>query len=168
MNDPRLLLLMRHAEFADAAVWKAILRSGAASDDRVLDLMHHIHAVQRAFHAVWTDGEVDFGERATVGDTEALVGWGREGHRQLQRYVESADEEELVRQPTIPWAHYFERRFGRPMEPVSVGDMIQQVAMHSIHHRGQVTSRLRELEAEPPLVDWIAWLWLDRPIADWE
>ena len=34
---------------------------------------------------------------------------------------------------------------------------------HSTYHRGQVNARLREIGAEPPLVDYIAWLWFDRP-----
>jgi len=42
-----------------------------------------------------------------------------------------------------------------------------QVTGHSTCHRGQVNTRLRELGAYPPLVDYIAWLWLGRPAADW-
>jgi uncharacterized damage-inducible protein DinB len=39
--------------------------------------------------------------------------------------------------------------------------------MHSAYHRGQVASQLRELGGEPPLTDFVAWIWLDRPPADW-
>jgi uncharacterized damage-inducible protein DinB len=39
--------------------------------------------------------------------------------------------------------------------------------MHSSYHRGQVAQRLRELGEEPPLSDFIAWIWMDRPGADW-
>ncbi len=39
--------------------------------------------------------------------------------------------------------------------------------MHSTHHRGQVAARLRELGGEPPLVDFIAWLWWKRPEPEW-
>ena len=42
-----------------------------------------------------------------------------------------------------------------------------QVCSHSTYHRGQVNARLREIGAEPPLVDYIAWLWFERPAADW-
>jgi hypothetical protein len=30
-----------------------------------------------------------------------------------------------------------------------------------------VARRLRELEVEPPLTDYIAWVWTGRPEADW-
>jgi len=39
--------------------------------------------------------------------------------------------------------------------------------MHSTHHRGQVNARLRELGGEPPLADFIVWLWWGRPAASW-
>jgi uncharacterized damage-inducible protein DinB len=39
--------------------------------------------------------------------------------------------------------------------------------MHSAHHRGQALRRLRELGVEPPLCDFIVWIWTGRPDADW-
>jgi uncharacterized damage-inducible protein DinB len=42
-----------------------------------------------------------------------------------------------------------------------------QVALHSVHHRAQVSMRLRELAAAPPQVDYIDWLWRGRPAAEW-
>jgi uncharacterized damage-inducible protein DinB len=48
-----------------------------------------------------------------------------------------------------------------------MAETARQVAMHSMHHRGQVNARLRELGAEPPLVDYIAWIWRGRPEPMW-
>lgn len=48
-----------------------------------------------------------------------------------------------------------------------LGETMIQVAMHSQYHRGQINTRLRELGAEPPLVDYIAWIWFGRPDAAW-
>jgi uncharacterized damage-inducible protein DinB len=42
-----------------------------------------------------------------------------------------------------------------------------QVATHSTYHRGQVNARLREVGGEPPLVDYIAWIWFGRPAPEW-
>jgi uncharacterized damage-inducible protein DinB len=39
--------------------------------------------------------------------------------------------------------------------------------MHTVYHRGQVNARVRALGGEPPLVDYIAWLWLGRPAPEW-
>ena len=38
---------------------------------------------------------------------------------------------------------------------------------HTGHHRAQANSRLRALGAEPPIIDYIAWLWLERPAPAW-
>jgi hypothetical protein len=37
-----------------------------------------------------------------------------------------------------------------------------------VSREGQVNVRLRELGCEPPLVDFIAWIWLGQPSADWD
>jgi hypothetical protein len=36
------------------------------------------------------------------------------------------------------------------------------------YHRGQVATRLRERGGEPPLTDFIAWIWMHRPAPDGE
>ena len=67
----------------------------------------------------------------------------------------------------LPWAAGLTKRFGREPAPATLAETAFQVASHSTYHRGQVNTRLRELGAEPPLVDYIAWLWLGRPAAEW-
>jgi uncharacterized damage-inducible protein DinB len=42
-----------------------------------------------------------------------------------------------------------------------------QVVLHSTHHRGQIVARVRELGGNPPLVDYIGWIWLGKPAAAW-
>ena len=49
----------------------------------------------------------------------------------------------------------------------TVGETTLQVPMHTVYHRGQVNARVRALGGEPPLVDYIAWLWLGRPAPEW-
>jgi uncharacterized damage-inducible protein DinB len=62
---------------------------------------------------------------------------------------------------------FFRERLGRePVEP-TMGESLFQLTSHGTYHRGQVNSRLRELGAEPPLVDYIAWIWLGRPAPAW-
>jgi uncharacterized damage-inducible protein DinB len=39
--------------------------------------------------------------------------------------------------------------------------------LHTQHHRGQVCTRLREVGGEPPTVDFIVWLWENRPDPTW-
>ena len=42
-----------------------------------------------------------------------------------------------------------------------------QVALHSTYHRGQINARIRELGGEPPLTDFIAWVWAGKPQPSW-
>jgi uncharacterized damage-inducible protein DinB len=60
-----------------------------------------------------------------------------------------------------------EQSIVRKPESTTIGETILQVALHSIYHRGQVNARLRALGQEPPLVDYIAWIWLGRPDPKW-
>jgi uncharacterized damage-inducible protein DinB len=67
----------------------------------------------------------------------------------------------------MPWIEMFEKRLGRKAETPTFYETLLQVSMHSTYHRGQVNTRLRELGAEPPLTDFIAWVWLGKPAAEW-
>ena len=163
--------LARHAEWADATVWQTVLDTpgdvSPALDSKVESWLHHIHIVQHAFFYLWSGAPLEFPEISDFVDTEALLIWGREGHEALQGYLSEAREAELERELDIPWTEQLMERWNRPIGPVTVAQSALQVAMHSTHHRGQVTSRLREIGAEPPMVDYIAWLWFGQPEAEW-
>jgi uncharacterized damage-inducible protein DinB len=45
----------------------------------------------------------------------------------------------------------------------TLAEALMQVVMHSQNHRGQCLSRLRELGAAPPTLDFIRWV-RDRPV----
>jgi uncharacterized damage-inducible protein DinB len=49
-----------------------------------------------------------------------------------------------------------------------VAECLLQLALHSAHHRGQVAAWLREAGGEPPLTDFIAWVWMRRPAPTWD
>lgn len=155
--------LYRHLRWADETVWGAILDSDACtSDESILDTMHHLHATQHAFLDVWTRREFTFHRRDGEG-AEAIRTWAGEFHDGVDAYLASLSGAELDETLPIPWAKYFEEHLGRPPGRVTHGESIFQVVSHSTHHRGQVTRRIRELGSEPPLVDYIVWLWLERP-----
>ena len=59
-----------------------------------------------------------------------------------------------------------ERLSGSPVFP-TVREALAHVACHSVHHRAQVNTRLRELGGEPPWIDLLAWLLHGKPQADW-
>jgi uncharacterized damage-inducible protein DinB len=164
---PHLRDLVEHAEWADAALWSCVLATPeAARDPRCLEWLHHVHRVQRSFLTVWREEELETRDLEDFEDARAVAHWGREGHREIRSFLEALDEGRLAEVVEIPWARRVAASLGRPAGLVTLEQSIVQVAMHSAHHRGQVAARLRRLDGEPPLVDYIAWLWFGRPAPD--
>ncbi len=162
-----VLELAAHMEWADALVWSTTLQSGPArADERIRGWLHHIHTVQRAFTAIWQGGTPDLVNVASFADAPALASWGRGAHAGLRTFLASADVDALGRVVVLPWAARAIERHAALTHP-TLAETVRQVAMHSMHHRGQVNARLRDLEAEPPLVDYIAWIWRGRPEPMW-
>jgi uncharacterized damage-inducible protein DinB len=154
--------LVRHMEWADATMWSAVRTLRSTDDARLGQLLNHLHLTQRAFIDVWTGKEFDrsmFHER-TVAEAEELA---RQCHRDAAAFMATLDENTLDRVTNLPWAE----RFAKGANPTTLGDTIVQITSHSTYHRGQANTRIRELGAEPPLVDYIAWLWLGRPAPRW-
>lgn len=171
----------RHMEWADAMVWQTALSLDATLADEVLrSRLHHIHQVQRIFFSVWQGAFahlqgsderrhavmewVNKGNELRGAD---LLAWGRNYHGEVQPYLGSLSEDALAQIVTLPWSEMVAARLGQTPAPSTFAETLQQVTMHSTYHRGQVNIRLRELGAEPPLVDFIAWVWLGKPAAQW-
>lgn len=171
----------RHMEWADAVVWQAVLASEAAlTDETIRARLNHIHMVQRMFLAVWRNefgGFTDHDERHKavmewVKQTSrlqgtALMAWAQEYHRDAQQYLAGLSDAAMDEAVVLPWAEMVAARIGRTPATSTMSETLVQVAAHSAYHRGQVNARLREVGAEPPLVDFIAWVWLGKPAAQW-
>ncbi len=160
--------LYRHMEWADAKVWDAA-PVGGQPDDRLRHLLVHLHVVQRAFLHIWTDRPVRDAFRkpeefATLADVRA---WAQRYYREAHAFVDGLTDQALAQPITMPWAAQLTERLGRPPSVTTQAETCFQVTSHSTYHRGQVNMRLREIGAEPPLVDYIAWVWFDRPAPDW-
>jgi uncharacterized damage-inducible protein DinB len=97
-----------------------------------------------------------------------MVAWARAGHEALAVRAASMTETEAATHASVPWSKLLAERIGREPEQVTIGETMLQVAFHSTYHRGQANTRLRELGGKPPLVDYIAWIWLGRPAPRWE
>lgn len=168
MQKDSLADLYRHMAWADAVVWKAVLAAPlAAGDDALLARFHHLHLVQHAFLNIWQGAPMDFPRRESFATAADLANWGREGIAAAELHVARAGEEQLEAIVDLPWSAQVTERLGKTPGPTTLGETVLQVAMHSFYHLGQVNMRLRELGVEPPLVDYIAWLWLGRPPAEW-
>lgn len=88
--------------------------------------------------------------------------------QKLNDFLSSQNELDKDKIVLIPWSIFMERRVGKKVVPATLEETIIQVASHSTYHRGQINSRFRELGGEPPSVDFIIWVWLGKPKADWD
>jgi uncharacterized damage-inducible protein DinB len=167
MNKDTLIELFHHMEAADARVWSAILSNDAAkSDSKIRDNVYHIHTTQRAFLRLWL-GEPPLAPFPVFDTTAAMLPWATTCSRDALAFLSTQDQASLEAPLILPWADLVEQKLGTRPGPTNVKETALQVLLHTAHHRGQVNARLRELGAEPPMVDYIAWLWMGRPSAAW-
>jgi uncharacterized damage-inducible protein DinB len=163
----QILRLFRHMEWADAAVWSAVLKSEAArEDDDVIKRLRHSHTVQNAFLNTWKENPYvpNAGEALTLLE---LLQWARDFHRMAREYLASLKEESLEKPIVVPWSKGTEKRIGRPVSITTLGDTALQTVLHSTQHRGQVTLRLHVLGVDRLVTDLIVWLWIGQPNAEW-
>jgi uncharacterized damage-inducible protein DinB len=161
--------LIRHMEWADAEVWRAVMaHEPATSDPRLRNLLTHLHLVQRLFLVVWQKQPFDpargMPQFATAAD---LRSWAQNYHAEANTFLDALDERSLKDEVVMPFVKAMETQLGRTFAMTTLGETIFQVTSHSTYHRGQVNARLREVGGEPPLVDYIAWIWFGRPEAHW-
>jgi uncharacterized damage-inducible protein DinB len=160
--------LLRHMEWADAAVWRAALaHPAAARDPRLQHLLLHLHGVQRAFLRMWTSEPLAFPKTDDFADIAAIQAWSHSYYAELAAFLDTLDDSGLTRIIDMPWLAEFEQRTGRRFDKPTLAETMFQVTSHSTYHRGQVNARLREVGGEPPLVDFIAWVWFGRPAPEW-
>lgn len=159
---------VRHMEWADAVIWNAVLAEPAASSDaRLRQLIHHVHLVQWAYLRIWRGEPLDLPGEDDFADLPAIRDWCREYYGEIPGYLRTLDAEALERPVEFPWADQLVERWGKALT-ATTQETILQITSHTHYHRGQVNTRLRELGGEPPLVDFIAWIWRGKPTADWE
>ncbi len=160
--------LYTHMEWADSAVWHAALATPeVGADDNIRDRLVHIHMTQRGFLQVWTKQPLPPFQGLKFGDLRAVYTWMRPYYHDVLALLGTLHSTDLTTITPVPWAKYFVKPTGRVPGVTMLGETMFQVTSHSTYHRGQVNTRLRELGAEPPTVDYIAWLWQGRPAPMW-
>jgi uncharacterized damage-inducible protein DinB len=162
-------LLIDHMAWADSKLWQSVLKLASANSDSTLkNLLYHIHTVQRAFFNIWTEQLLEFPKETDFPELSAMAKWGYEYYQQLNEYLKTLNENELNKIIDVPWAKRLEKFVGKTPVSPSLEETMLQVTMHSAYHRGQANARLRELEGEPQLIDFIVWIWQGKPGAEWD
>jgi uncharacterized damage-inducible protein DinB len=160
--------MFRHMAWADAMVLSTITGKpeAAGTDAYILSKLRHLHMVQMVFLDVLNG--VPFNPGVADGlDTNALAVFAREVHTGLMRHLESLSPEVMDRVIELPWSAIASEKLGFRVADHSVSDALVQVPEHSAYHRGQVCARLRELGIDPPMTDYIAWIWRHKPEPLW-
>ena len=166
MNIANLQPLVNHAQWADALTWTTVLRGGY-DDVGLRNTLYHLHAAQWVYLQVWRGEPIAPPAPGSFSGLAAVCAWARECHMAVAHYLAEARGSDIDRDIHFPWRDELVRRFG-PAHPTTWSDSVLQVVMHSAYHRGQVARRVRELGGEPPITDYIAWVWLGRPAAQWD
>jgi len=160
--------LYRHMQWADAEIWRALAaKPEVLSDPQLLDLVRHIHSVQRSFLLMWTNTPLDQKDIDGQREPDVLRERARSYYAEADAFLTRVEPEMLSEIVVMPWLQHFAERLGRPLQAPTLADTLLQLPAHSTYHRGQANLRLRELGGEPPLVDYIAWVWFGRPEPHW-
>lgn len=158
-----------YMEWADSQVWQVVRATEtAAADPRVRQWLHHIHNVQHLFLQVWQGVPLSPKKIDDFPDLAGIELWGREYYPAVSAYLAGIANDELSRVVTLPWSGMVAKALGISPGETTLVDTVFQVANHTTHHRAQISARVRELGGEPPLVDYIAWVWRSRPAPAWE
>jgi uncharacterized damage-inducible protein DinB len=154
--------LYTHQAWADAEHWKALEAHPAAlEDDTIRKRLHHLYEAQRAFLFISRKIKLDRHDYGIIYDMPVLKDLTKCNHEEAAEFLNNATDEQLNDVVTIPW-------FKDPPISITIEQALTQTALHSHYHRGQNAARLRELGGNPPLTDFILWLWKEKPEPEWK
>lgn len=167
MLSVKLKSLFNHMMWADAEIWKKVLSLPAVeNDERIKKLIYHLHQVQYAYFFLCDEHPPKIPKPEEFTNLKSIALWGRKYQEKMNFFLSSEIVSEKIIE--IPWSKFMERRIGKKVVPATLEETMLQVASHSTYHRGQINTRFRELDGEPASVDFIVWVWLGKPHANWE
>lgn len=152
--------LLAHSEWADAVFFRTWEKSPARDHEELRRRVEHILDVQRAFRSMLGGGPPITPANDPPPPFDDLKAAAVASHAGLREFAAALDPAALAHTVRIPF-------FPDPPCVVSVAEGLVQVAMHTQHHRGQCMTRLKDFGGEPKNVDWIIWLWKQKPAAGW-
>lgn len=165
MNRAELYKLLNHLLWSDEAVWKTVLSNPKASEDEYIkNTLFHSSMTIDVFCHVWNGEEFIIPKNESYSQIEQIKKYSDSAHGKLEKISKDLDKIELDKIIDVPWSKYFEDTSGKRADKTTMLDTIVQVIMHTTYHRGQIDKRLRELEINPPLVDYITWLWAGKSL----
>lgn len=154
--------LFAHQQWADSVHWRALAaHPDALNDDAVRRRLHHIHQTQRRFLDVWKGNKSWPPPPEPMPPIQIVRRDARAYYRELGEFLDGDASKRLDDVLRVPW-------FPDPQRPIRLSETMQQVVLHSEHHRGQNAIRLRELGGAMPPTDYIYWILEGRPAPVWD
>jgi uncharacterized damage-inducible protein DinB len=154
--------LFAHQQWADSVHWKALAaHPRALEDEAIRKRLHHIYSVQRSFLDVWKGAPRRPPLLESYATMAALESDVRSYYNDLTAFLTQAPPGRLTETLGVPW--FPDARF-----PIRLSETMQQVVMHSEHHRAQNAIRLRELGGAMPVTDYIVWILEGRSAPVWD
>ena len=156
--------LYTHMRWADGRIWTALdATPDAKLDESLRERMFHIHYTQHVFLETWKGNEFKYIKSDAYPTFDSIRELKDGYYKSLSNFVDTLNEAELGRPMILPWVRYFERQLGVEAMDTTLGQTMYQIASHSVHHRAQVNLQIREHGGDPPMIDYIVWLWLGKP-----
>jgi uncharacterized damage-inducible protein DinB len=153
--------LLAHAEWANAVFFHAWGKSPARDHEEMRRRVDHIIGVQQGFLSILRGEPPGGPPGGPPSSFDDLKKRAPACHSGLRDFAAGLDDAGLSRTVRIVW-------FPDPPCVITVAEALVQVAMHTQHHRGQCMTRLKDFGGEPKNVDWIIWLWKQKPAARWD
>ena len=167
MNAREFRDLITHMEWADAQCWRAVRDlPQAQSDERSKYLFHHIHLVQWVYLQAWRGDPFVVTELSSYPDLAAVESWARAYYPGAADFAQRVDEAKFDQPVDFPWSQLIADKFGT-VRPATLGESAWQVLSHTTYHRGQIATRIREIGGEPPVMDFLVWVWGGKPAPVW-
>jgi hypothetical protein len=159
--------LIHHMEWSDARIWTCILNSTSSRHDEwIKERLHHYHSTQWAYGQILLKMPIVIPELGNFPDIKSVGLWAQRFYKELCPKVIGFSRTEFQHKVEFPWSAQGIDGLGNAV-PANAGESLIQLALHSAHHRGQAAMRVRETGGKPPATDFIVWIWMGRPAAQW-
>ena len=156
--------LFTHMYWANAKVWEIILKTpDAQKHEKLKSIIYHYHVTQYAFYHIWMGLPMEFPKMEDFKTMSDMADWAAKYQELVIPFMNGLKEEDLNSIVKIPWSERLAKVLGKDPEPSTLAETLFHVPAHSAYHRGQVNALIRTAGGEPPLVDFIVWVWLGKP-----
>lgn len=156
--------LSDHMFWADITIWSEVRKIEQDKDTKsIFDLLFHLHSVQHAYLSIWNNESLNYLRNIKFNKLDEVYEWALDFHKKYRIFINDLDDDKLQMEIKIPWTGQLERKLGKPLKNSSLIQTIYQVIMHSTYHRGQINKEIRKIGGEPPLTDFIYWIWSGKP-----